>query len=77
MTCDMPGTIENYSEEVAVKNVSLRGKLRAAFRSCWWSGEASKLVLEILRSKFGMNVTEPRFLAKYSSDQAALENVLL
>lgn len=70
---DMPGTIKNYFEEVAVKNVSLNGKLGAAFGSYGWSGEAPKLVLEILRNKFGMNVTEPPLLAKYAPDEATLE----
>lgn len=70
---DMPGTIKNYFEEVAVKNVSLRGKVNAAFGSYGWSGEAPKLVLEILKNKFGMNVTEPPLLVNYTPDQTALE----
>jgi flavorubredoxin len=70
---DMPGTIKNYFEEVAVKNISLNGKVGAAFGSYGWSGEAPKLVLEILKNKFGMNVTEPPLLAKYTPDQATLE----
>jgi flavodoxin I len=70
---DMPETIKNYFEEVAVKNVSLRGKVGAAFGSYGWSGEAPKLVLEILKNKFGMNVTEPPLLASNTPDQTALE----
>jgi flavodoxin I len=70
---DMPGTIKNYFEEVAVKNVSLRGKVGAAFGSYGWSGEAPKLVLEILKNRFEMNVTEPPLLSKYTPDQPALE----
>jgi len=70
---DMPGTIKNYFEEVAVKNVSLNGRVGAAFGSYGWSGEAPKLVLEILKNKFGMNVTEPPLLAKYAPDPATLE----
>ena len=70
---DMPGTIKNYFEEVAVKNVNLKGKVGAAFGSYGWSGEAPKLVLEILKNRFEMNVTEAPLLAKYTPDQAILE----
>jgi flavorubredoxin len=70
---DMPGTIKNYFEEVAVKNVNLKGKVGAAFGSYGWSGEAPKLILEILKNKFEMNVTEAPLLAKYVPDQAILE----
>ena len=70
---DMPGTIKNYLEEVAVKNVNLRGKAGAAFGSYGWSGEAPRRVLEILKNKFGMNVTEAPLLAKYAPDQTILE----
>jgi flavorubredoxin len=70
---DMPGTIKNYFEEVAVKNVTLKGKVAAAFGSYGWSGEAPKLVLEILKNKFEMNITEPPLLAKYAPDQIVLE----
>ena len=70
---DMPGTIKNYFEEASVKNVSLNGKIGAAFGSYGWSGEAPKLVLEILKNKFGMKVPEPPLLAVYTPDQAALE----
>jgi len=69
---DMPGTIKSYLEEVAVKNIDLKGKVSAAFGSYGWSGEAPRLVLEILRNKFGMNVEEPPLLAKYAPDQTTL-----
>jgi flavodoxin I len=70
---DMPSTIKSYFEEVAVKNISLKGKIGAAFGSYGWSGEAPKLVIEILRNKFGMNIAEPPFLIKYAPDQTGLE----
>jgi flavorubredoxin len=70
---DMPGTIKNYFEEASVKNLGLDGKIGAAFGSYGWSGEAPKLVLEILKNKFKMNVTEPPLLVNYAPDQAALE----
>jgi flavorubredoxin len=70
---DMPVTIKNYFEEVAVKNINLKGKTGAAFGSYRWSGEAPKLVLEILKNKFGVNVTEPPLLAKYTPNQDTIE----
>jgi flavorubredoxin len=70
---DMPETIKHYFEEVAIKNVSLLHKVAAAFRFYGWSVEAQKLILEILKNKFGMNVIEPPLLANYSPDQTALE----
>jgi flavorubredoxin len=70
---DMPITFKNYFEEVAGKNVILKGKVGAAFGSYGWSGEAPRLVLEILKNKFGMVVTEPPLLLVYTPDQAGLE----
>jgi flavorubredoxin len=55
----MPGAIKNCFEEAVIKNVSFKGKIAAAFGCYGWSGEAPKLVLEILKCRFGMNVTEP------------------
>jgi flavodoxin I len=70
---DMPGTIKNYFEEAAAKNIVLKGKTGAAFGSYGWSGEAPRLVIEILKNKFEMNVTEPPLPIKYSPDQTDLE----
>jgi len=70
---DMPVTFKNYFEEAAVKKVILKGKVGAAFGSYGWSGEASRLVLEILRNKFAMEVTEPPLSVVYTPDQPSLE----
>ena len=70
---DMPGTIKNYFEEAAMKNVNLKTKIAGAFGSYGWSGEAPKLVLEILKNRFGMSVTEPPLLINYAPDQTSLE----
>jgi len=56
---DMPVSFKSFFEGVAVKNINLRGKVGAAFGSYGWSGEAPKLVIEIVKNKFEMNVTEP------------------
>jgi len=70
---DMPVTFKSYFEEAAVKNVNLKGKTGAAFGSYGWSGEAPKLILEILKNKFEMNVTEPPLSIKYTPDQIGLD----
>jgi flavodoxin I len=60
-------------EEAAAKNVNLKGRIGAAFGSYGWSGEAPRLVIEIMKNKFEMNVPEPPLLIKYTPDQAGLE----
>jgi len=69
MTIDM----KMLFEEAAVKNVNLKGKIGASFGSYGWSGEAPKLVLEIMKNKFEMQVTEPPLLIRYAPDQTGLE----
>jgi flavorubredoxin len=70
---DMTIDIKNLFEEAAEKKISLKGKVGATFGSYGWSGEAPKLVLEIMKNKFEMSITEPPLLAKYVPDQAMLE----
>ena len=70
---DMPVGFKTFFEEVAEKNINLKSKVGAAFGSYGWSGEAPKLVIEILKNKFEMNVIEPPFLIKYAPDEAGLE----
>ncbi len=70
---DMTMDIKQLFEEAAVKNINLKGKLGAAFGSYGWSGEAPKLVLEIMKNRFGMDVIEPPLLIRYTPDQAGLE----
>ena len=70
---DMTMDIKHLFEEASEKGINLQGKTAAAFGSYGWSGEAPKLVIEIMKNKFAMNVTEPPLLARYSPDQATLE----
>ena len=70
---NLPITIENFFEEVAVKEIDLKGKIGAAFGSYGWSGEAPRLVLEIMKNKFGMEVIEPPLLIRYTPSQDGLE----
>jgi len=69
MTIDM----KRLFEEAAAKDINLKGKIGAAFGSYGWSGEAPKLVIEIMKNKFQMQITEPPLLIKYTPDQNGLE----
>ena len=69
---DMPMDVKRLFEEAAEKGISLKGKTGAAFGSYGWSGEAPKLVLEIMKNKFEMHVNEPPLLVKYTPDQNSL-----
>jgi flavorubredoxin len=70
---DMPMDMKQLFEEAAVKGINLKGKTGAAFGSYGWSGEAPKMVLEIMKLKFEMNVTEPALLVLNTPDQKSLE----
>jgi flavodoxin I len=69
---DMAMDTKRLFEEAADKDVNLKGKVGAAFGSYGWSGEAPKLVLEIMKNRFEMQVTEPPLLARYTPDQNTL-----
>jgi flavorubredoxin len=70
---DMTSDMKTLFEETAMKNIKLKGKVGAAFGSYGWSGEAPRLVLEIMENKFEMDVLNPPLLIKYTPDQAGLE----
>lgn len=70
---EMPIDFKNIFEEAIKQKISLKGKIGAAFGSYGWSGEAPKLVLELMQ-KLEMTITEPPILAKYAPDQAMIEN---
>ena len=71
---EMPVDFKNLFEEAAVQGQNLKGKIGAAFGSYGWSGEAPKLILEIMKNKFEMQTLEPPLLAKYSPDQNILNS---
>ena len=50
----MPIDFKKLFEQAAVQGISLKGKIGAAFGSYGWSGEAPKLILEIMKNKFEM-----------------------
>jgi len=70
---DIPIDMKQLFEEAAVKGVNLKGKIGAAFGSYGWSGEAPKLVLEIMKNKFDMHTIEPSLLIRYTANQAGME----
>jgi len=51
----------------------LKGKIGAVFGSYGWSGEAPKLIAEIMRYKFEMEMAEAPLIAKYTPDQNMLK----
>lgn len=69
---EMPMDFKNLFEEAAVQGVSLKGKIGAAFGSFGWSGEAPKLILEIMKNKFQMQVDEAPLLANYAPNEKML-----
>jgi flavorubredoxin len=70
---DMIIGVKQLFEEAAVKNVVLKGKIGAAFGSYGWSGEAPKMVIEIMKNKFEMDVSEPPLVARYSPDASDVQ----
>ena len=60
-------------EEVAVKGINLKGKVGAAFGSYGWSGEAPRMLLEVMKNKFEMETIEPPLLIRYNPDEKGLE----
>ena len=69
---EMPVDVKKVFEDAAVKGISLKGKIGAAFGSYGWSGEAPKFVLEIMKNKFEMRMIDPPLLATYAPDQNTL-----
>jgi flavorubredoxin len=69
---DMPIDVKQLFEEAAMEGVSLKDKVGAAFGSYGWTGEAPKLVLEIMKNKFEMRVDEPPLLVRYTPDRNSL-----
>ena len=70
---DMTQSTKKVFEDAAVKGVALNGKIGAAFGSYGWSGEAPRLILEILANKFEMDVLKPPLLIKYTPDAKGLD----
>ena len=69
---EMPLDMERLFEDAAAESISLKDKVGGAFGSYGWSGEAPKYLLEIMKNKFEMQVTEPPLLARYAPDQNTL-----
>ncbi len=70
---DMPIDVKMLFEEAAEKGIDLKGKVGAAFGSYGWTGEAPKLLLEILKNKVQMHVDESPLLARYTPDENSLD----
>jgi flavorubredoxin len=70
---EMPVDFKNLFDEAAQKGIALTGKLASTFGSYGWSGEAPKMVQDILIEQFGMQAVGEPLLAKYIPDQVALD----
>ncbi len=70
---EMPIDIRRIFEKAGANGLALKGKIGAAFGSFGWSGEAPKLVLEIMKNEFEMHITEPPILSKYTPDAMSLK----
>jgi len=70
---DMTLPIKNILEEAAKAKVQLQGKIGAAFGSYGWSGEAPKLILEVLKNRFGMRIIGSGLTILYTPDKNGLE----
>jgi flavorubredoxin len=71
---DMPIDFKKIFLEAAAEGISLKDKVGAVFGSYGWSGEAPKLILEIIKYKFEMKTIEPPLLVKYTPDTTALND---
>jgi len=70
---DISMDMKKLLEELAVKRIDLKGKVGASFGSYGWSGEAPRMMLEVMKNKFEMKTVEPHLLIKYSPDEKGLE----
>ncbi len=70
---DMTLPIKHILEEAAKANVQLQGKIGAVFGSYGWSGEAPKLILEVLKNRFGMRTIGSGLTILYTPDNNGLE----
>lgn len=70
---NMTNNIKKFLEEIAFHKVDLKGKIGTAFGSYGWSGEAPRMVLEVMEHKFEMEVLKPPLLIKYTPDEKGLE----
>ncbi len=69
---DMPIDTKRLLEQAISIGVNLKEKVGATFGSYGWSGEAPKLVLDILRDKLRMSTPEPPLLSKLTPDSTIL-----
>jgi flavorubredoxin len=69
---DLSSDMKDLFEKAAVKNINLKDRIGAAFGSYGWSGEAPRLILEIMKNRFQMRTIEPGLILKYEPDEKGL-----
>jgi flavorubredoxin len=70
---DMPIDTKRLLEQAIAKDIGLKDKVGGTFGSYGWSGEAPKLVLDLMKDKLGMLTVEPPLLSKLTPDAATLD----
>ena len=70
---EIPVEFKNLFHEAVQKGITLKGKVAATFGSYGWSGEAPKMVQDIMTGQLGMQAPIEPLLTKYIPDQAALD----
>ena len=70
---DIGKDMKNLLEGTSKEEISLKGKVGAAFGSYGWSGEAPNMLLEIMTNRFEMDVVKPALRIKYNPDKKGLE----
>ena len=71
---DVGRDMKNLLEGTSKEEINLKGKVRAAFGSYGWGGEAPNMLLEIIKNRFQMDVMEPVLRIKYNPDKKGLED---
>lgn len=66
--------MKRFLEEISFHRIDLKGKVGTSFGSYGWSGEAPRLVLEIMENTYEMEVLKPPFRVKNNPNKEDLEN---
>jgi flavorubredoxin len=71
---NMTDNIKRFLEEVSFHGINLKGKLGTSFGSYGWSGEAPRLVMEVMENNYEMEVLKPPLRVKKRPNEEDLEN---
>jgi len=66
--------MKRFLEEISFHGIDLKGKVGTSFGSYGWSGEAPRLVLEVMENNYEMEVLKPPLRVKKNPNKEDLEN---